>query len=440
MILLTVVICVATFAAVIILLRRDVVSLGLPIAYLGSLLLIHVPGALAHLLDRNNVMVERRIFTQVGMVLTAIASVCFLIGVVLAGLHKTEVVPKPANRTTFARFCLFGGAAATIVRFFYAIPSVVAIIDRGGVIWMLAVMVGLRSAVTRRSRIGFWKWIAVLLIYPALMLILGGFLSYGVAAMMIVLSAVVVVARSGSRVLIGCVVASIAGISIFLSYFENRTEIRGAVWGGAPMEQRVDVSLGAARQITLFNPANESHLLALDARLNQNYFAGLAAARIANGDSHYLYGRTIWDGFLAIIPRVFWPDKPIVAGSGSIVADATGLQLSTSTSFGVGNVMEFDINFGIPGVIAGFLLLGFVLRKLDRNAAGSYDEGDLGSTLLYFLPAVAMIQPNGSMVEVIGGAAAALMAAYAWRWAWIRWPKPIAFASLPTARVTRSAR
>jgi hypothetical protein len=101
--------------------------------------------------------------------------------------------------------------------------------------------------------------------------------------------------------------------------------------------------------------------------------------------------------------------------------------------------MEFDINFGIPGVIVGFLLLGFVLRKLDRNAARAYEEGELGSTLLYFLPAVAMIQPNGSMVEVIGGAAAAWLAACGWRWAWARWPKPIAFASLRATRVTRSA-
>jgi hypothetical protein len=402
------------------------------------LLLIHVPGALAHILDRSDVLAAGRMATQVGITLTAIGSVCFLAGVFFAGTRARLVIPRPANRTTFARFCLAGGAAATLVRFFYAVPSVVAIIDRGGLIWMLAIMVGLKSAVTRSSRVAMWRWLAALMIYPLLMLVLGGFMSYGVAAMIIVLSAVVVVARSGRRVIVGCIVASVVGISVFLSYFQNRTEIRGAVWGGAPVERRIDISVAAFKGITLFNPANESHLLALDARLNQNYFAGLAAMRIANGDSHYLYGRTIWDGFLAIIPRVFWPDKPIVAGSGSIVADATGLQLSTSTSFGVGSVMEFDINFGIPGVIIGFLLLGFVLRKLDLKGARSYEEGELGSTLVYFLPAVAMIQPNGSMVEVIGGAAAALMAAYAWRWAWMRWPKPTVFASLPTARATRS--
>jgi hypothetical protein len=282
--------------------------------------------------------------------------------------------------------------------------------------------------------------LGALIIYPVLMLIFGGFLSYGIAAMMTVLSTVLVVARSKVRVAIACIVASIVGISVFLSYFENRTEIRGAVWGGAPVDTRVGVALNAFRQIQLFNPANEQHLIAINARLNQNYFAGLAATRISNGNAQYLYGRTIWDGLLAVIPRVFWPDKPIVAGSGTIVSEMTGLQLSRNTSFGVGNVMEFQINFGIPGLVIGFLLLGFILRKLDRKATESYEGGELGNSIVYYLPAVAMIQPNGSMVEVIGGAVSALIAAYGWRWVWARWPKPISASVVPPAHIARSVR
>ena len=41
-------VCLAAFFSLLQLLRRDRVSLGLPIAYLYSLLLIHVPGAFAH--------------------------------------------------------------------------------------------------------------------------------------------------------------------------------------------------------------------------------------------------------------------------------------------------------------------------------------------------------------------------------------------------------
>ena len=96
----------------------------------------------------------------------------------------------------------------------------------------------------------------------------------------------------------------------------------------------------------------------------------------------------------------------------------TGLQLSTTTSFGVGNVMEFQINFGIPGLIIGFSLLGWVIGTLDLKAAVAELRGDLASAILFFLPCVALIQPNGSLVELFGGSAAALVAALGWSLAW----------------------
>jgi hypothetical protein len=171
----------------------------------------------------------------------------------------------------------------------------------------------------------------------------------------------------------------------------------------------------------MFDPRNPAHLKALDLRLNQNYFAGLAASRIASGQVDYLKGRSLWEGALALVPRALWPDKPVVAGSPKLVAEMTGLTLSKGTSFGVGNVMEFHINFGIPGLIIGFLLLGFAIGRLDRSAAIADARGDFEGIFFYFLPAVALIQPNGSIVEMASGGAAALAAAVGWRWAWRRW-------------------
>ncbi len=110
----------------------------------------------------------------------------------------------------------------------------------------------------------------------------------------------------------------------------------------------------------------------------------------------------------------------------------TGLMLSDNASWGVGNVMEFQINFGIPGVIGGFVLLGVLIGALDRKAALAERSGDLGRTFIYFLPAVALIQPNGSIVELVSGSVASLLAAYGWKWAWRQWtefgarPTPIA--------------
>ena len=73
------------------------------------------------------------------------------------------------------------------------------------------------------------------------------------------------------------------------------------------------------------------------------------------------------------------------------------------------------------------VFFGWLLGTLDRRATEKDATGELGSTFIFFLPAVALIQPNGSMVEMIGGATAALIAAYGWRWAWERWPKPVEY-------------
>jgi len=159
----------------------------------------------------------------------------------------------------------------------------------------------------------------------------------------------------------------------------------------------------------------------IDDRLNQNYFAGMAALRIQQGLVDYLWGRSVWEGVLSLVPRALWPEKPVYGGSPKIVAEMTGLVLSATTSFGVGNVMEFQINFGFPGVIGGFFLLGWIIGTLDLKASVAERRGDLGRLLLYFLPCVALIQPGGSIVELTGGSAAALAAAYGWKWAWKVW-------------------
>jgi hypothetical protein len=144
----------------------------------------------------------------------------------------------------------------------------------------------------------------------------------------------------------------------------------------------------------------------------------LAARRIEQGRVTYLEGESVWEGLQALVPRAFWPNKPVFAGSPQIVSKMTGLRLSPQSSFGVGNVMEFQINFGTPGVVVGFLILGWLIGMLDRKAAIAERRGELGKVILFFLPCVALIQPNGSLVELFSGSAAALVGASVWYWAW----------------------
>lgn len=416
-------ICFAAFIWLLWLLRRDRLSLGLPIAYLYSLLLVHAPGAFAHIAGRNFLLHSDLI--EIGMRFVAIGSVCFVLGVSWARFRSTSAmlsIRREADRHPFLWFCLFGGWFLIYgLSPLYQIPSVSAAVEKGGGMWMLGVMLGLREACQRRDFKRTAIWLGALMVYPVLMLLLGGFLSYGSAAIIIVCSALTISTRNYWQVVLGITVFVFLSLSIFVNYFQHRDDIRDQVWGGKPLDARINSVIDTGRNFELFDPSNPRHLISLDKRLNQNYFVGLAAKRIQLGQVDYLKGDSVWEGFLALVPRAFWPEKPVFAGSPQIVSKMTGLRLSPTTSFGVGNVMEFQINFGIPGVIVGFFVLGWLIGRLDFKAAVAEARGDLGGAILFFLPAVALINPQGSLVEVFSGAAAALVAAYGWKWAWKQW-------------------
>jgi hypothetical protein len=412
--------------------RRDGASLGLPVSYLITLLLIHVPGAYAQAVS-DGVVADFEI-TEKGIFFVAVGAVCFFGGVMMARITSKAVdgIQAPRadatsgfrNRNSFASFCLLGGWIFTYgLSPLHYVPSLGAAVDKGGTVWILGVILGLREALRQRNLLSIGMWLGALLVYPVLMLLLGGFLSYGSAAVIIVGSALTIFARSHVRVAAALAIASYLGMTIFVNYFESRNAIRDEVWGGAPLQSRIDTVLGIATNFHWFDSADPTDLRALDERLNQNFFVGLAAERTEAGQVDYLYGRSIWEALQSLVPRAIWPEKPVFAGSPKIVSEMTGLKLSEETSFGVGNVMEFQINFGLPGVVGGFLLLGWLIGMFDRKAAAAERRGDLGKVILFFLPAVALINPQGSMIEMASGAVAAAIAAYGWKWAWNHWAK-----------------
>jgi hypothetical protein len=430
-------VCLAAFFGLLWLLRREEVSLGLPIAYLYSLLLVHVPGAFAHIVGSDFLLNSDLV--EVAMRFTALGSMCFVAGVWFARRSASRVsIRRDVDRSQFWRFCLIGGWACIYgLSPLYEIPSVSAAVDKAGGVWMLGVMLGLRAALERgdSKRTGFW--LGALMVYPVLMLLLGGFLSYGSAAIILVCAALTISTQSYWRAVAGIAVFVFLSLSIFVNYFEHRNDIRDQVWGGAPLEARIDSVVDTFGNFEWLDTTNRHHLIALDQRLNQNYFVGLAARRIEQGQVNYLEGESIWEGLLALVPRAFWPEKPVYAGSPQIVSKMTGLRLSRKTSFGVGNVMEFQINFGIPGVIVGFFVLGWLIGKLDLKAAVAERRADLGTVIICFLPAVALIDPQGSLVEMFSGSAAALVGAFAWNLAWKRFA--VKRSIVPTWAPLRSA-
>lgn len=413
--------CLGGFLVLLAILQRGELSLGLPLAYLALLLMIHVPGAVAHMV--GDAFLGNNAYVQQGIWLTAIGVACFVVGVWIgrATTHPDRT-PVRTDRRGFATFCLIGGwvfvyGLSPLTR----IPSLGAAVANGGAIWMLGTLLGLRSAAQAHNLQRLATWAAAPALYGLLMLLVGGFLGYGASAATIVISVLPVVTRSYLRALLGVAVAVAVGLTIFVNYFENRDDIRESVWGGASMENRIGSVMGMADTFHLIDLDSEKDLNALDTRLNQNMFVGMAASRLADHEVGFLNGRSVWDGVLSLVPRAIWADKPVTGGSGQIVAEVTGLTLNEDTSWGVGNVLEFYVNFGVPGVVGGFLLLGWLIGMLDYRAAAAERRGDLKQVILLFLPAVGLIQPGASLVEMTGSAGAALAAALAWRWGWTLW-------------------
>src|SRR6202030_1707436 len=121
-------------------------------------------------------------------------SICFVVGVWLARRSAPRTAfCRDVDRPHFWLFCLIGGWACIYgLSPLYEIPSVSAAVEKGGGIWMLGVMLGLRAACQRADAKGIGIWFGALMVYPVLMLLLGGFLSYGSAAMILVFSALTV--------------------------------------------------------------------------------------------------------------------------------------------------------------------------------------------------------------------------------------------------------
>lgn len=208
-------------------------------------------------------------------------------------------------------------------------------------------------------------FITLLLIWPFVDIIRGGFLGFGLFIIIAVLGFLLMRVTNFVRLGIVGVVIGYIILSVMVTYFINRGEIRGAVWGGAEFDARIEV-VGSSflEDFQWFDLENILHLQVIDVRLNLNYFTGLAVQRLNAGLIDYEHGQTIFESFVAVIPRAIWADKPIIAGGSTLVANYTGLNFSSATTFAIGYVMDLYVNYSVFGVIGGFLIIGVLLRLL----------------------------------------------------------------------------
>lgn len=403
------------------LLKRPTV--GLALAYMLTFFIAHWPGAFLYLLPWYPGLYPSSIVLS-GFRQSTLGAIAFTLGVLILApmIHKQResAVSTPASSAVILNrwlplFLVLGGLASYFLLFPVSgrIPSLTAVTSTVNQLVSIGIALGCWQAWYYKEHNRLRRWLLAVLILPLITVTSQGFLSYGIVAALVVITFLSGFLRLRRRYLPVILAVVYLGLSLYVTYMRDRDVIREVVWGGSTVELRIDTVWDTLVGFEWFDLDEEEQLARIDGRLNQNWLVGASVYYLEHGYQSYARGETLTQATLAFIPRALWPGKPQRAGSGDIVATYTGLTFSETTSVGVGQVMEFYINFGTSGVLLGFLLLGTVIGVIDLVAAQRLAQHDLVGLLRWYLPGLGLLQPGGSLVDISaavgGGIVAALL-------------------------------
>lgn len=328
-------------------------------------------------------------------------------------IQKTSNVkiPPTVDRRVLVTCFAIGLASYLAIPIAGGIATVSSVVSAGSGFVVIGLALQCWNASVRGDIARLAGWLALAAALPFVTIAVQGFIGYGLAAAAVVFAFVSSFYRISLRTVAVGLVGLFLGLSLYVTYMRDREDIRTVVWGGSEYTDRLDRMSDTFTDFEFFNPGNVEHLWRIDIRLNQNYMVGIAAQRLERRQVEFAAGTTVVQAGFALIPRVLWPDKPLTAGSGDLVSHYTGIRFAEGTSVGIGQVMEWYINFGSLGVVAGFFLFGATLAYLDIRSELSRREGDWASFAQWFLPGIAMLQVGGSLVEVTASAGAAAVVA-----------------------------
>jgi hypothetical protein len=394
--------------------RRGVGALVL--AYFMNLSLGHVPGVLVYLYP-NSLWVNVEA-TKIGFDVTLIGMAAFIAGAIAARMMPMGTTSAKAFQPMLSHDTLFWLSrrmvTVGILSYFVfssvlgLVPSLTAIISVLGELLILGLWFWVYSAETAKDSRQVLLIFAMLPLLPLSTLVTAGFMGYGTTWVLSIVAFYFVIARRRVWFYIATPAVTFLGLSLFVTYMLQRDDIRDVIWyQNAGIVQRLNQVSKLVTEFQFLDLSDELHQFVLDARLNQNVLVGSGVIAHRLGLSELRYGATVpvW----AIIPRAIWPDKPPVGGSGDLVSEFTGITFAEGTSVGVGQVLEFYMNFGMGGVLVGFAGFGFILMRLDRAMIRALAVGDFDGALKSGLVGLSLLMPMGSLMEVLVSLCAALV-------------------------------
>jgi hypothetical protein len=394
---------------------RDHQGTGLVASYILSFGALHFLSPLLSLLPWHDPIDP---FTEAGLHLSVFGIIAFAVGGEFALSRHTRKKGAEAGlgqavlvERRLVNVYLFIGVVVYGVIFPFAgqIPSATAIVSTASQLAVAAIGLKCWNAWQQRRYMVLAAWLGSTIGLPIVTVIGQGFLGYGFAAMLTIFAFVAAFQRLRWYTLVASIVLGYMGLSIYVTYMRDRSDIRNVVWAGADVGDRVTQLQTTVNSAEWFDPNDADHLARIDSRLNQNYLVGAAENYLEAGKTDFAHGSTLWDAVISMVPRAMWPNKPIFAGSGDLVASFTGFRYAENTSVGIGAVMECYVNFGTWGVIIGFFVIGAAVVYVDRSAGSALRAGDADTFLRWYLPGLSLLNVGGLFAEVTGTGAAALI-------------------------------
>lgn len=395
-------------------------SSGLPLAYLFALTLTHFYGALPYatglyrprhqmLIDAGNSLqttflgFEMALLGLFGLTIGWFVAGYLPTGSTLGTRHLRPDIQKTMPSILLGISLLFFFLLSPILR---RVPSMGSLGTAGIFLSVVAAILACADAIRKKETKRLIWWVAGSTVaFPLITLVFMGFIGYGVGAATLVWVFVFVYYRPRWVSILAMAVFVFGGLTTYINYMASRNNIRASVWGKRSLSHRLETIKHMIANFEYFDPRNNDHMELVDSRLNQNHLVGVCVDYMAATNTPHTHGSTIAIAAVAWVPRILWPGKPKTGGSGTLVSRYTGMKFAEGTSVGVGQVMEYYINFGYWGVFIGFLFFGTVVRYFDIRAAQHLMNHDYWGYASWLLPSIGFMQAGGNSAEIVGSVA-----------------------------------
>lgn len=309
------------------------------------------------------------------------------------------------EKKALAILCAIGATSFALHYMDISFPMSNALLGSGRNLAVVAICLGIYR--TRRRGKTMTIWIALASLIPLYYFVVFGFFSYGFIFAIIIMSFWLAQVRRKSPISkLSAPLFSFAAIwlifTAFVGWLSFRGEARRIIWlktGGSLWE----VTKKAFVETELFSPWNFASLDLINDRFNMSILIGRMMEYHQMFPDLKEWGSTLIVMPLALIPRFIWPDKPATGGSDFVTAH-TGIMFSSSTTVGTGSVFEFFVNFGYPGVFFGFIVLGWLISRIDRRAAHYLINGDFFRFSRLFAVGIVAIDPLARPFFIVNGA------------------------------------